>query len=181
MNNDILKVLYSKEQIQDVTQKLGKKITKDLDGKDPLVVCVLKGAAVFYSDLVRQIDTYCELDFMDVSSYGNDTVSSGNVRILKDLDCSVEGRNVLIVEDIIDTGKTLQSLVDLFKGRNAASIKICTLLDKPDRRSEKVVPDYIGFKVPNEFVVGYGLDYLGHYRNLPFVGVLKPEVYNKNK
>ena len=181
MNNDILKVLYSKEQIQDVTQKLGKKITKDLDRKDPLVVCVLKGAAVFYSDLVRQIDTYCELDFMDVSSYGNDTVSSGNVRILKDLDRSVEGRNVLIVEDIIDTGKTLQSLVDLFKGRNADSIKICTLLDKPDRRSEKVVPDYIGFKVPNEFVVGYGLDYLGHYRNLPFIGVLKPEVYNKNK
>lgn len=181
MNNDILNVLYSREQIQDVTKKLGKEITKDLDGKDPLVVCILKGAIVFYSDLVREIDTYCELDFMDVSSYGNETVSSGNVKIIKDLDRSVEGRNVLIVEDIIDTGRTLQCIVDLFKHRNASSVKICTLLDKPDRRIEGIVPDYVGFEVPNEFVVGYGLDYRGHYRNLPFVGVLKPEVYTDNE
>lgn len=181
MNNDILKVLYSREQIQDVTKKLGKQITKDFAGKDPLVVCILKGAAVFYSDIVREIDTYCELDFMDVSSYGNETVSSGNVKIIKDLDTSVEGRNILIIEDIIDTGRTLQCLVDLFQSRNAASVKICTLLDKPDRRVEGIETDYYGFKVPNEFVVGYGLDYSGHYRNLPYVGVLKPEVYAKNE
>ena len=118
---------------------------------------------------------------MDVSSYGNETVSSGDVKIIKDLDTSVEGRNVLIIEDIIDTGRTLKCLVDLFEKRNAKSVKICTLLDKPDRRIEGIVPDYTGFKVPNEFVVGFGLDYMGHYRNLPFVGVLKPEIYADNQ
>lgn len=181
MNDDILKVLYSREQLQNATQEMGKQITNDFKGKDPLVICILKGAAVFYSDLVREIDTYCELDFMDVSSYGNETVSSGDVKIVKDLDVSVENRNVLIVEDIIDTGRTLKCLVDLFAERNAKSVKICTLLDKPDRRIEGVVPDYTGFKVPNEFVVGFGLDYRGHYRNLPFIGVLKPEVYADNQ
>lgn len=181
MNDDILKVLYSREQIQDATEKMGKQITKDFEGKDPLVICILKGAAVFYSDIVREIKTYCELDFMDVSSYGNETVSSGDVKIIKDLDTSVEGRNVLIIEDIIDTGRTLKCLVDLFEKRNAKSVKICTLLDKPDRRIEGIVPDYTGFKVPNEFVVGFGLDYRGHYRNLPFVGVLKPEIYADNQ
>lgn len=129
------------------------------------------------ADIVRQIDTYCELDFMDVSSYGNNTVSSGEVKIIKDLDVSVKGRNVLIVEDIIDTGRTLASLVELLKSRDAASVKICTLLDKPDRRVKTVKPDYVGFEVPNEFVVGYGLDFQGHYRNLPYVGILKPEIY----
>lgn len=181
MNDDILKVLYSREQLQDATEKMGKQITKDFEGKDPLVICILKGAAVFYSDIVREINTYCELDFMDVSSYGNETVSSGDVKIIKDLDTSVEDRNVLIIEDIIDTGRTLKCLVDLFEKRNAKSVKICTLLDKPDRRIEGIVPDYTGFKVPNEFVVGFGLDYMGHYRNLPFVGVLKPEIYADNQ
>lgn len=181
MNDDILKVLYSREQLQNATQELGKQITDDFKGKDPLVICILKGAAVFYSDLVREINTYCELDFMDVSSYGNGTVSSGDVKIVKDLDESVENRDVLIVEDIIDTGRTLKCLVDLFTKRNAKSVKICTLLDKPDRRIEGVVPDYTGFKVPNEFVVGFGLDYRGHYRNLPFIGVLKPEIYADNQ
>lgn len=181
MNDDILKVLYSREQIQSATQEMGKQITNDLKDKNPLVICILKGAAVFYSDLVREIDTYCELDFMDVSSYGNETISSGDVKIVKDLDTSVENRDVLIVEDIIDTGRTLKCLVDLFKKRNAKSVKICTLLDKPDRRIEGVVPDYTGFKVPNEFVVGFGLDYCGHYRNLPFIGVLKPEIYADNQ
>ena len=114
---------------------------------------------------------------MDVSSYGNNTVSSGEVKIIKDLDVSVKGRNVLIVEDIIDTGRTLASLVELLKSRDAASVKICTLLDKPDRRVKTVKPDYVGFEVPNEFVVGYGLDFQGHYRNLPYVGILKPEIY----
>lgn len=177
MNNDIKAVLYSKEQIDEVARNLGERITKDFEGKNPLVICVLKGAVFFMADIVRQIDTYCELDFMDVSSYGNNTVSSGEVKIIKDLDVSVKGRNVLIVEDIIDTGRTLASLVELLKSRDAASVKICTLLDKPDRRVKTVKPDYVGFEVPNEFVVGYGLDFQGHYRNLPYVGILKPEIY----
>lgn len=177
MNDDILKVLYSREQIQDAIEKMGKQITRDFKEKNPLIVCILKGAVIFYSDIVREINTYCELDFMDVSSYGNGTVSSGDVKIIKDLDASVENRNVLIIEDIIDTGQTLKCLVDLFENRNAKSVKICTLLDKPDRRVEGITPDYTGFKVPNEFVVGFGLDYMGHYRNLPFIGVLKPEIY----
>lgn len=180
MNEDIEKILYSKEDIQQISQKLGQQITKDYIDKDPLVVCILKGAILFMSDIVRQIDTYCELDFMSVSSYGNAQVSSGSVKIIKDLDVSVEGRNVLIIEDIIDTGRTLQTLVDLFDHRQAASVKICTLLDKKERRVEGVTPDYVGFEVPNEFVVGYGLDYLGHYRNLPYVGVLKPRIYSDN-
>ena len=181
MDNDILKVLYSREDIQQACQKMGKQITADFAGKNPLVICVLKGAVMFMTDIVREIKTYLELDFMDVSSYGNETVSSGDVKIIKDLDTSVEGRNVLIIEDIIDTGRTLKCLVDLFEKRNAKSVKICTLLDKPDRRIEGIVPDYTGFKVPNEFVVGFGLDYMGHYRNLPFVGVLKPEIYADNQ
>ena len=169
MNNDIKAVLYSKEQIDEVARDLGERITKDFEGKNPLVICVLKGAVLFMADIVRQIDTYCELDFMDVSSYGNNTVSSGEVKIIKDLDVSVKGRNVLIVEDIIDTGRTLASLVELLKSRDAASVKI--------RRVKTVKPDYVGFEVPNEFVVGYGLDFQGHYRNLPYVGILKPEIY----
>ena len=132
------------------------------------------------ADIVREIDTYCELDFMDVSSYGDATESSGEVKIIKDLDVSVKDRHILIVEDIIDTGRTLERLVELLKHRNAASVKSCTLLDKPERRVKSVVPDYVGFEVPNEFVVGYGLDYIGHYRNLPYVGILKPEVYENN-
>ncbi|GBG94311.1 hypoxanthine phosphoribosyltransferase [Ligilactobacillus salitolerans] len=180
MNNDIEKILYSADDIHEVAKKLGKQITADYADKNPLVVCILKGAILFMSDIVRQIDTYCELDFMSVSSYGNAQVSSGSVKIIKDLDVSVEDRNVLIIEDIIDTGQTLQTLVDLFGHRKAKSVKICTLLDKKERRVKAVKPDYIGFKVPNEFVVGYGLDYLGHYRNLPYVGILKPEIYSEN-
>lgn len=177
MNNDIKEVLYSQEEIQAVTKKLGEQLTKDYQDKKPLVVCILKGAVLFMTDIVRQMDTYCEMDFMSVSSYGNETVSSGNVKILKDLDKSVEGRHILIVEDIVDTGRTLECVIDLFKHRKAASVKVCTLLDKPERREKAVQADYIGFTVPNEFVVGYGLDYQGFYRNLPYVGILKPEVY----
>ncbi len=178
MNDDIERILYSPEDIHQVSKKLGQQITADYAGKDPLVVCILKGAILFMSDIVRQMETYCELDFMSVSSYGNEQVSSGSVKIIKDLDKSVEGRNVLIIEDIIDTGRTLQTLVDLFHHRRAKSVKICTLLDKKERRIKAIVPDYTGFQVPNEFVVGYGLDYLGHYRNLPYVGVLKPKIYS---
>ncbi|WP_282709227.1 hypoxanthine phosphoribosyltransferase [Ligilactobacillus sp. Marseille-Q7487] len=177
MNNDIKEVLYSQEEIQAVTKKLGEQLTKDYQDKKPLVVCILKGAVLFMTDIVRQMDTYCEMDFMSVSSYGNETVSSGDVKILKDLDKSVEGRHILIVEDIVDTGRTLECVIDLFKHRKAASVKVCTLLDKPERREKAVQADYIGFTVPNEFVVGYGLDYQGFYRNLPYVGILKPEVY----
>ena len=180
MNNDIKEILYSKEDIQAVAQKLGAQITADMKDKNPLVICVLKGAILFMADIVREIDTYCELDFMDVSSYGDATESSGEVKIIKDLDVSVKDRHILIVEDIIDTGRTLERLVELLKHRNAASVKICTLLDKPERRVKSVVPDYVGFEVPNEFGVGYGLDYIGHYRNLPYVGILKPEVYENN-
>ncbi|MCH3669336.1 hypoxanthine phosphoribosyltransferase, partial [Enterococcus faecium] len=144
------------------------------------VVGVLKGAVPFMADIVRSIDTYLELDFMDVSSYGNATVSSGEVKIVKDLDTNVEGRDLLIVEDIIDSGRTLAYLVDLFKYRKAKSVKIVTLLDKPEGRVVNIEADYVGFNVPNEFVVGYGLDYAEAYRNLPYIGVLKPSVYQSN-
>ena len=176
MNNDIKEVLYSKEQIAEVTKKLGKQITKDFEGKNPLVVCVLKGAVMFTTDIIREIDTYLELDFMDVSSYAG-AESTGKVKITQDIKSDVSGRPVIFMEDIIDTGRTLQRLVELFKHRNAKSVKICTLLDKPERRVEGVKPDYVGFEVPNEFVVGYGLDFAGRYRNLGYVGILKPEVY----
>ncbi|KRL01867.1 hypoxanthine phosphoribosyltransferase [Liquorilactobacillus capillatus] len=180
MNNDIKEILYTKENIKEVAEKIGTQLTKDYAGKNPLVVCVLKGAFLFMADIVREIKTYAEIDFMDVSSYGDETESTGEIKIVKDLDVPVEGRNILIVEDIIDTGRTLNCLVDLFNHRKVASVKICTLLDKPDRRVKGIRPDYVGFKVPNEFVVGYGLDYQGHYRNLPYVGILKPAIYENN-
>lgn len=180
MNEDIKEILYSKEQIEEISKKIGAQLTIDYAGKKPLVICVLKGAILFMADIIRKMDTYTEIDFMDVSSYGDSTVSSGEVKIIKDLDVPVEGRNVLIIEDIIDTGKTLQCIVSLLKHRKAQSVKICTLLDKPERRVEGVVPNYVGFQVPNEFVVGYGLDYQGMYRNLPYVGILKEEIYENN-
>lgn len=181
MNNDIKSVLYSEEAIREMTKKLGKQITEDYKDKKPLVVCILTGAVLFMTDLVREIDTYLEMDFMDVSSYGDGTVSTGDVKIIKDLDKSVKGRDVLIVEDIIDTGKTLQRITEILSMREANSIKVCTLFDKPARRTEDdIKADYVGFEVPNEFIVGYGLDYAGVYRNLPYVGVLKPEVYENN-
>ncbi len=141
---------------------------------------MLKGAVPFMADIVREMDCYLELDFMDVSSYGNAMISSGEVKIIKDLDTNVEGRDLLIVEDIIDSGRTLAYLVDLFKYRKAKSVKIVTLLDKPEGRVVEIDADYVGFDVPNEFVVGYGLDYAEQYRNLPYVGVLKPSVYQSN-
>ncbi len=157
--------------------ELGKQLTEEYQDKTPLVVGVLKGAVPFMADIVREMDCYLEIDFLDVSSYGNATVSSGEVKIVKDLDTNVEGRDLLIVEDIIDSGRTLAYLVDLFKYRKAKSVKIVTLLDKPEGRVVPIEADYVGFDVPNEFVVGYGLDYIQQYRNLPYVGVLKPSVY----
>ena len=179
--NDIIDhKLFSEDDIHEMCVRLGKQLTEDYAGKKPLVVGALKGAIYFLTDLTRQIDVAHQLDFIDVSSYGDATVSSGEVKIIKDLDTSVKDRHVLIIEDIIDTGRTLERLVDLLEHRNAASVKICTLLDKPERRVKGVSPDYVGFEVPNEFVVGYGLDYMGKYRNLPYVGILKPAVYENN-
>ena len=177
LEKDIEKVLITKEEIQVRCEELGKELTETYKDSNPLVVGVLKGAVPFMADIIRSIDAYLELDFMDVSSYGNATVSSGEVKIVKDLDTNVEGRDLLIVEDIIDSGRTLAYLVDLFKYRKANSVKIVTLLDKPEGRVVDIEADYVGFNVPNEFVVGYGLDYAEAYRNLPYIGVLKPSVY----
>lgn len=178
MNQDIEKVLISEEEIQQKLKELGAIITEDYKGTLPLAVGVLKGAMPFMADLLKRVETYLEMDFMAVSSYGNSTTSSGEVKILKDLDTSVEGRDILIVEDIIDSGLTLSYLVDLFKYRKAKSVKIVTLLDKPSGRKVDIEANYVGFHVPNAFVVGYGLDYKEQYRNLPYIGVLKPSVYS---
>lgn len=177
LEKDIEKILITREEIDTRCKELGKELTETYKDKNPLVVGVLKGAVPFMADIVREMDCYLEIDFMDVSSYGNATVSSGEVKIVKDLDTNVEGRDMLIVEDIIDSGRTLAYLVDLFKYRKAKSVRIVTLLDKPEGRVVDIEADYIGFDVPNEFVVGYGLDYIQQYRNLPYVGVLKPSVY----
>lgn len=177
LEKDIEKVLISREEISQRCAELGKILTEEYQGKDPLVVGVLTGAVPFMADIVREMDCPLQMDFMDVSSYGNALVSSGEVKIIKDLDTNVEGRDLLVVEDIIDSGRTLAYLVDLFKYRKAKSVKIVTLLDKHEGRVVDIKADYVGFDVPNEFVVGYGLDYSGHYRNLPYVGVLKPNIY----
>jgi len=177
MNNDIEKILFTNEDIKATVQKLGQKLTEDYQDKNPVVVGILRGAAPFMIDLIRAMDCYMEIDFMAVSSYGDDTESSGTVKIIKDLDTDVTDRHVLIVEDIIDSGRTAQALRKLFAAKNAASVKICSLLDKPERREVDIQADYIGIDTPNEFVVGYGLDFRQQYRNLPYIGVLKPEVY----
>jgi hypoxanthine phosphoribosyltransferase len=177
--NDIQEILYDGEQIQQKVRELGEEISRDFQGRNPLVICVLKGAFIFMADLVKNINIPLELDFMAVSSYGQSTKSSGVVKIIKDLDASIEGRDVLIVEDIIDSGLTLSYLIDVLERRNAKSVTLVTLFDKPVRRTVELEADYTGFTLPDEFVVGYGLDYAEKYRNLPFIGVLKPEVYAK--
>ncbi|WP_173917997.1 hypoxanthine phosphoribosyltransferase [Halobacillus sp. Marseille-Q1614] len=176
MHNEIEKILISEEEIQAKCKELGEQLSKEYDGRFPLAIGVLKGAMPFMGDLLKRIDTHLEMDFMDVSSYSG-MRSSGEVKIVKDLDTQVEGRDLLIIEDIIDSGLTLSYLVDLFKYRKAKSIKIVTLLDKPDGRTSHIKADTVGFEVPDEFVVGYGLDYNEKYRNLPYIGILKPEVY----
>ncbi|WP_449538345.1 hypoxanthine phosphoribosyltransferase [Ferdinandcohnia sp. Marseille-Q9671] len=178
MKQDIEKVLFSEEELQEKIKELGHTLTEDYKDKFPLAIGILKGAMPFMGDLLKRVDTYLEMDFMDVSSYGNSTVSSGEVKIIKDLDTSVEGRDILVIEDIIDSGLTLSYIVELFRYRKAKSIKIVTLLDKPTGRKADINADYVGFIVPDEFVVGYGLDYAEKYRNLPYIGVLKPEVYS---
>lgn len=180
MKNDIEKILISEEELQEKIKELAVDLTKEYKDRFPLAIGVLKGAMPFMGDLLKRMDTYLEMDFMDVSSYGKSTVSSGEVKIVKDLDTSVEGRDILIIEDIIDSGLTLSYLAELFRYRKAKSIKIVTLLDKPTGRKVDIKADYVGFIVPDEFVVGYGLDYAEKYRNLPYIGVLKPEVYTNN-
>ncbi len=179
MLNDIKTTLISKEEIDVIVKDLGKKLTEDYAGKNVLLVTVLKGAVVFLADIMREIDLKCEIDFMVVSSYGSGTKTSGNVKIIKDVTIPLEGKDVIIVEDILDSGLTLNYIMNMLKERNPNSIEICTLLDKPARRACDVKAKYIGRQVPDEFVVGYGLDFDEKYRNLPFIGVLKPEVYMK--
>ncbi len=179
MNNDIKKILIDEDSLQAKVKELGAKIAEDYKGKDLLLICVLKGAVVFVSDLMKRIDLPLEIDFMAVSSYGCDTKSSGVVRILKDLNKGIEGKHILIVEDIIDSGLTLSYLIENLKARGPESVEICTILDKPDRRTANINIKYTGFQVPDEFVVGYGLDYAEKYRNLPYVAVLKEEVYSE--
>ena len=178
MDKDMAKVLFSQEELQTRIRELGAQLSEDYRGKTPTMVCILKGAIMFYTDLVRSMDIPLTMDFMAVSSYGNSTKSSGEVEIRKDLSTSIEGKHVVIVEDIVDSGFTLTYLTRLLNTRGAKSIKLCTLLDKPSRRTKAITADLAGFVVPDEFVVGYGLDYCQQYRNVPYIGVLKPEVYS---
>ena len=178
MENDIKEVYFTAQEIDKIVKRLGKQISEDYKDKNLLLVSILKGSVIFMADLMRSIDIPCRIDFMSVSSYGSGVKTSGIVKIQKDLDLNLEGYDLLIVEDILDSGKTLYYVRDMLRTRNPASIKICTLFDKPDRREADIHADYSGSLVPDEFIVGYGLDYDEKYRNLPYIGVLKPEIYN---
>ena len=178
MKEDVLRVLLSEDDIREKVRELGGKITADYKNSNLMLVTVLKGAVVFLADLMRQIDVPAEIDFMVVSSYGSGVKSSGVVKIVKDLDVPLAGKDILIVEDILDSGLTLSYIKELLESRGPRSIRIATLLDKPSRRKVDLQADYIGFSVPDEFVIGYGLDYDEKYRNLPYIGILKPEVYS---
>lgn len=177
LHDDIQQILYSEEQLSARISELADQINRDYAGKAPMLISVLRGSYVFMADLTRKIVLPCTVDFMSVSSYGRGTKSSGQVQITKDLSDDIEGQDIIVVEDILDSGNTLSYLLELLKARKPASIKLCTLLDKPDRRVKDVRVDYVGFTIPDEFVVGYGLDYAEKYRNLPYIGILKPRVY----
>jgi len=177
MNQDILKVLYTEEEIKARVNAMGAEIAEALRGEEPLFISVLRGAFIFMADLVRACQVPCDVEFIAVSSYGSATVSSGVVKITRDIQQDISGRHLVVVEDILDSGNTLSFLKQYFLTKGAASVTICTLLDKPERRKKAIRADYVGFTVPDEFVVGYGLDYNQKYRNLPYIGVLKPEVY----
>ncbi|MBR2739482.1 MAG: hypoxanthine phosphoribosyltransferase [Oscillospiraceae bacterium] len=177
MLEDISRILFTEEQIKARVEELGKQISADFKGEDIVVIGLLKGCFMFIADLMRAIDTNVAVDFMVVSSYGSGVVSSGEIKVRKDYSIDIEGKNVLVIDDILDTGRTLAFVKDYLIVKSPKTIKLCTLLDKPERKTSKVEVDYVGFSVPDEFVVGYGLDYDEKYRNLPFIGVLKPEVY----
>ena len=179
MKEDIERVLLSEKEIKARVKELALKLDEDYKGKRPLMVAILKGSIMFFADLIREMETEISIDFMAISSYGNGAKSSGEVKMIKDLDGKIEGKDVIIVEDIIDSGYTMRYLINLLSARRPNSIKLCALLDKPSRRETEVEIDYKGFEVEDEFVVGYGLDYAGVYRNLPYIGILKREIYEK--
>lgn len=180
MENDIQEILLTEEQIQQRIRQLGEELTREYEGKDPVIVGVLKGVVVFYADMVRQIKVPCQMDFMWISSYAG-TSSTGRMEVKRDVSVDIKGRHVLILEDIFDTGSSLDFTYNHLMSKGPASVKICTLLDKPSGRKPGITlrADYVGFTIPGAFVVGYGLDFNEHYRNLPYVGVLKPEAYEK--
>ncbi|MBE6871808.1 MAG: hypoxanthine phosphoribosyltransferase [Ruminococcaceae bacterium] len=180
MEKDIGKVLIAEQQIKEKVKELGQRITKDYEGKSLILIGLLKGSVCFMADLMREINLPLYTDYMVASSYGNDTVSSGIVNIKKDVSADIRGMHVIIVEDIIDSGRTLHYMAEYLKSKKCSSVEICSLLSKPSRREIEVDAKYIGFEIPDEFVVGYGLDYAEKYRNLPYIGVLKPSVYSKN-
>jgi hypoxanthine phosphoribosyltransferase len=177
IEKDIAEILIGPEELQAKVAELGRQISEDYQGRNPLLICLLRGAVVFLSDLIRFTDIPLEMDFIAISSYGDSTESSGVVRLMMDLKSNITGRDVLIVEDIVDSGRTLAYILDNLQTRRPADIKVCALLSKPSRREIQVEIDYLGFEIPDKFVVGYGLDYAENYRNLPFIGVLKPELY----
>ena len=179
MHDDVQEILFTEQQLKQRVAELGAAISRDYAGREPvLLVSVLRGSYIFMADLSRAIDIPVQIDFMSVSSYGKGTNSSGQVEIKKDLSDSIEGVHVIVVEDILDSGNTLSYLLHVLSARHPASISLCTLLDKPERREKPIQADYVGFTVPNAFIVGYGLDYAEKYRNLPYIGVLKPEIYS---
>jgi len=177
MMEDIQEVLFSERRLKNRVKKIAAQITKDYEGKEPVFISVLRGSYIFMADLTRAVELPVSVDFMMVSSYGKGTTSSGQVQITKDLSEDIEGKDVIVVEDILDSGNTLSYLMQVLEARKPASIKLCTLLDKPDRRVKPIKADYVGYTIPDAFVVGYGLDYAEKYRNLPFIGILKPSVY----
>lgn len=178
MNTDIERVLITEEEIKEAVSRIAKEIERDFEGREVLFVGLLKGSVAFMADLIKAYTKKCTIDFMAVSSYGNSTQSSGRVNIVKDLSQPIEGKDIVIVEDIIDSGNTLSFIKSYFAAKKANEVKICTLLNKPDRRVADIAVDYLGFDIPDEFVIGYGLDYAEYYRNLPYVGILKREVYS---
>ncbi len=177
MINDMKYIMHTRDKIAERVAALGRQITNEYADKKPLLICVLKGSVVFFADLIRAIDAQISIEFMTASSYGSATVSSGEVKIVSELDNKIAGRHVILVEDIIDSGRTIAYIKGDMQKKGVMSLKVCSLLDKPDRRVADVTADYVGFTIPDEFVVGYGLDYDQKYRNFPDIGVLKPEVY----
>ena len=175
MEEDMAEILLTKEQIEQRVRELGQEIARDYAGREVIMICVLKGACVFYTDLARATPIHMKMDFMAISSYGDAQKTSGIVSIKKDIDSSITGKDIIIVEDIMDSGLTLSYMTRLLATRQPASLRVCCLLDKPERRECAISPDYVGFVIPNEFVIGYGLDYMGHFRNLPYVGVKKTD------